>query len=123
MPISMTNDQYSALLDFAFQRRTNSAELTELQRRIDDANGVVRFFLYVRWMERGGSPPSRIEIGRGWPPTQQFKLRLDRPITPEDVQRVLDTQARSPAYVTVTKDEAGIVGWTELEQWDFNTAT
>lgn len=123
MTISMSRDQYEALLDFAYQRRDDAEVLTELQRKIDDANSVRRYFLYIRWMERGGSPPSRIEIGKGWPPTQQFALCLDRPITPEDVTDVLNKQARTPVYVTVTNDEDGVVGWTELEQWDFNTAT
>lgn len=123
MPISMSLDQYNALLDFAYGRRTSSAERRELQRVIDAANDVKRYFLYIRWMERGGSPPSRIEIGNGWPPTQSFKLRMDRPITPQDVDSVLYKQAKNPVYTTVTADENGVVGWTELDAWDFNLAT
>lgn len=126
MPISMNNDQYEALLDFAYGRRsaTDEAEaLRDLQRRIDTTNSVRRYFLYIRWMETGGSPPSRIEIGRGWPPSQQYKLFMDRPITPEDVTAALNKQAKTPVYVTVTDDEDGNVGWTEIEQWDFNAAT
>jgi hypothetical protein len=119
----MSLDQYNALLDFAYGRRTSSAERRELQRVIDAANGVKRYFLYIRWMERGGSPPSRIEIGAGWPPTQSFKLRMDRPITRQDVDDVLSKQARNSVYPTVTNDELGNVGWTELDVWDFNITT
>lgn len=121
MPISMSTDQYNALLDFAYGRRTEAEQLRQLQRTLDAANGVRRYFLAIRWMERGGSPPSRIEIGRGWPPTQSFPLRMDRPITRQDVDDVLRTQATSPVYVTVTNDENGIVGWTEIDAWDFDT--
>lgn len=123
MPISMTSDQYEALLDYANGRRTDSDALRLLQQQIDDANGVRRYFLYLRWMERGGSAPSRIEIGRGWPPTQEYKIRLDRPIVRSDVDAVLTEQARAPVYPTVTDDEAGNVGWTELDLWDFDNAT
>lgn len=123
MTISMSQDQYQALLDFAFDRRSDTDALTNLQRVVDTANGVQRFFLYIRWMDRGGSPPSRIEIGRGWPSAQEFKLRLDRPITREDVNDVLNKQAKNPVYPTVTSDENGVVGWTELDVWDFNTVT
>ncbi len=122
MPISMSLDQYNALLDFAYGRRSNTDERRQLQRTIDAANGVHRYFLYVRWMERGGKPPSRIEIGNGWPPQQSFKLRMDRPITRQDVDDVLNKQAKNAAYPTVTNDENGVVGWTELDVWDFNNA-
>lgn len=123
MPISMSSDQYEALLAFARGTRTDTDELRDLRRRIDDANGVRRYFLYIRWMERGGGQPSRIELGAGWPPTQEFPLHMDRPIVRQDVDAVLSTQATTPVYVTVTDDEAGNVGWTELDVWDFDNAT
>jgi hypothetical protein len=121
MPISMSRDQYETLLAYANRHRDDAEGLADLQRSIDATNGVRRYSLFVRWMEQGGSAPSRISIGRGWPPTQQFLLTLDRPIERADVDTVLDTQARRPVYVTVTKDVNGVVGWTELELWDFNT--
>lgn len=120
MAISISRDQYEALLDFAFGRRTARDELVDLQKSIDTANAVKRFILLIRWMERGGKAPSRIEIGKGWPPTQTFTLQLDRPITRSDVDDVLRTQAKNAVYPTVTNDELGEVGWTELDSWDFN---
>jgi hypothetical protein len=120
MPISMSRDQYEALLDYANGRRTDAEGLADLQRAIDAANSVRRYSLYIRWMERGGSAPSRISIAAGWPPTQQFLLVLDRPIERADVDEVLNTQATSPVYVTVTSDVRGEVGWTEIDEWDFH---
>jgi len=120
MAISINRDQYEALLDYAFGRRTDRDGLVALQKSIDSSNGVRRFFLLIRWMERGGKAPSRIDIGLGWPPTQTFTLQLDRPITRSDVDDVLRTQAKDAVYPTVTNDELGEVGWTELDQWDFN---
>jgi len=121
MPISMSRDQYEALLAFAAGERTDEEELADLQRRIDAANSVRRYYLNIRWMERGGSAPSRISLGQEWPPTQTYLLKMDRPIERADVDTVLETQAQSPVYVTVTDDTNGVVGWTELDQWDFNT--
>jgi hypothetical protein len=119
MAISISRDKYEALLDFAFDRRTDRDELVALQKSIDTANGVRRFLLVIRWMERGGKTPSRIEIGKGWPPTQTFTLQLDRPISRTDVDNVLSTQAKNAVYPTVTNDELGEVGWTELDLWSF----
>ena len=119
MAISMSQDQYELLLDYAYGRKTADDNLSSLQRSIDAANGVKRFFLYIRWMETGGQPPSPIQIGLGWPPTQEFKLRMNRAISRSDVDDILRTQAVRPVYVTVTNDERGAVGWTELDVWDF----
>lgn len=121
MTISMARDQYDLLLDYAYGRKTPDAVLSDLQKKVDLANGVKRFSLNIRWMETGGASPSRIEIkdGDGWPPSQTFLLKMDRAISRADVDDVLRTQAIRPVYVTVTSDELGIVGWTELDVWDF----
>jgi len=119
MAITLSSDQYELLLDYAYGRKTADEDLTTLQRNIDAANGVKRFFLYIRWMETGGQPPATIQIGLAWPPTQEFKLRMNRAIARSDVDDVLRTQAVRPVYVTVTNDERGVVGWTELDLWDF----
>lgn len=121
MTISMSRDQYDLLLQYAFAVLEPDAVLADLQRKLDQANGVKRYALLIRWMESGGQPPTRIEIqnGTNWPPTQQFTLKMDRAISRADVDDVLRTQATRPSYVTVTSDPAGVVGWTELEEWDF----
>lgn len=120
--ITLTRDEYELLLDYGYDRKTDQTLLRELQRRIDYENDIKRYALYIRWFEVGGQPPSRIDIqeNNGWPPTQQFLLRQDRPISREDVDVVLRNQATNPVSTTVTADERGIVGWAELEVWDFN---
>jgi hypothetical protein len=121
MAISMSRDQYELLLQYAEGTRTSDTVLTDLKKKIDTANGVKRFFLLIRWMESGGAPPTRIEIGLGWPPTQQFELRMDRAISRDDVDIVLRTQATRPVSPVVTTDPGGTLGWTELDAWDFDT--
>lgn len=123
-PVTMSFEQYNLLLDFAYGRNTKVADLRDLQAKIDRANRIKRYFLNIRWYERGGSAPSRIELRDlgSWPPTQDYLLRQDRPITRDDVDQVLRNIAKNPVLdaVTVTADVRGIVGWTELESWDFN---
>lgn len=120
--ITMSFEEYSLLLDHAFSRRTDATELKDLQKRIDRENSVKRYLLNIRWYEIGGAPPTRIEIknNNGWPPTQTAVLKQDRPIAREDVDTFLLGNAKNPVGVTLTKDENGIVGWTELDVWDFN---
>lgn len=123
MSISLSRDQYDLLLSYARRERAPDELLDDTQRRIDAANGVRRFALNIRWMARGGAAPTRIDIGKGWPPTQQFLLKMDRAITREDVNAILRAQPSTPVSVNVTSDPRGVVGWTELDVWDFNLNT
>ncbi len=120
--VSLSRAEYEVLLDFAYQRRTDVVELRALQKRLDASNDIKRYLLNIRWYEVGGQPPSRIEIKEndGWPPRQEFILRQDRPIAREDVDLLLREKARNPVSTTVTRDERGVVGWTELDVWAFN---
>lgn len=117
MAITLTREQYDTLCALA-KTADPSAALT-LQRAIDSENGIRRFFLYVRWQNVGGRPPPRIELGKGWPSDQTATVELERPISREDVDTILRTQATNPASVMVTPDRFGVVGWTLLEDHQF----
>lgn len=117
MTITMTRAQYDALVAAGLNDET--VEILRLREEIDAANGVTRYVLNIRWQDVGGSPPPRIELGRGWPPDQTFMLELERPISRADVDEVLRTQAVNPASVMVTPDTAGVVGWTLLEDYSW----
>lgn len=117
--VSLTRDQYDLLLEYAYGTIVSDVALVEMQRKIDAANGIKRYALLLRWMETGGAAPTRIELGKGWPVSQQFLLKMDRPIAREDVDNILRTQATRPVSVTVTPDVRGVLGWTELEVWSF----
>jgi hypothetical protein len=119
--ITLTPPEYDALLALAF--RADPREGHALRARIDKANGVRRYTLFVRWQDLGVQPPRTIELGKGWPPEQSFLIELTRPITPEDVEGVLTAQAVDPVGVQVTPDRHGVVGWTQLEAYDWNIAT
>jgi hypothetical protein len=117
--VTLTRNQYESLLSAALGN--TEVDVAALQRSVDASNSIVRYILNVRWQDLGGQPPSRIEIadGTGWPPEQTYKLTLDRPISREDVDAILETQATNPVDPAVTRDPNGLVGWTVLDDYDF----
>lgn len=121
MAISITRPQYDALLAAALAG--NTEEVYRLRRLIDEANGITRYFLKIRWQNVGGTRPSRIEAATGWPIEQMYALELERPIALTDVEEVLRLRATNPADVHVTPDRAGVVGWTILADYNFSTGT
>lgn len=116
--ITMTRAQYDALLNAA-QVDIDPAALLRLREMIDTANGITRYFLWIRWQDVGGRPPPRIELGKGWPPLQTYFLELERPLTRADVDDVLRNNATSPVDPQVTPDRYGVVGWTFLPDYSF----
>jgi hypothetical protein len=115
--ITMTREQYEALCTLA--KAADQPSAFSLQRTIDTANGVRRFFLNVRWQNVGGQPPTRIELGKGWPVDQTYQLELERPISRHDVDDILRINAINPVSVMVTPDRYGIVGWSLLNDYEF----
>jgi hypothetical protein len=117
--VTLTRAQYESLVLAAEGDTTIDVAL--LKKTVDRANSITRYVLNIRWQDVGGTPPTRIEIanGTGWPAEQTFKLVLDRAISREDVDDVLETQATSPVDPAVTRDPDGIVGWTLLDDYDF----
>lgn len=115
--LTIPRAQYDALITAALAGDTD--EVLRLRGLIDKANGIKRYFLFIRWQDVGGQPPPRIELGKGWPPKQTYQLEQDRPITREDVDVVLQQQAINPVGTQVTPDRSGVVGWTLLPDFAF----
>jgi hypothetical protein len=117
MTVQMTREQYETLLVAA--TAGDPAVVAVLQPIVDAANGITRYVLHVRWQNVGGTVPSRIELGRGWPVEQTYVLRLERRIERADVDTVLAQNATNPASTMVTPDPAGEVGWTYIDSYTF----
>jgi hypothetical protein len=115
--IIMTRAQYDALL--AAAHAGNTIEVDRLRDLIDEANGIVRYKLWIRWQDVGGRPPPRIELGKGWPSNQTYFLELERKITRLDVDDALRNNAKNPVSVMVTPDPNATVGWTLINDYDF----
>lgn len=124
--VTLTFTQYEFLVKMAqaYERIGNSAGLSptvdEVRKQVDLANSITRYELLVRWQDLGGKQPSRIEIGKGWPPQQTGLLVMDRPILRSDVEAYVGGYASNPVDIAVTKDVRGVVGWTLLPDWNFD---
>lgn len=116
MTVSISDPLYAALRTAVIEG--NTAEATRLLDLVDQANGIRRYFLSIRWQDVGGRPPPRAEI-MNWPKDQTYLLELDRPISRADVDQVLAQKARNPVSVMVTPDRQGRVGWTLLGDYKF----
>ena len=119
--LSITRSQYEALLATASLASPQVAD--QLRLEIDAANGITRYFLYIRWQDVGGKAPPRIELGKGWPPAQTYKLELERRIARLDVDEVLRNNAVNPVSIMVTPDRQGVLGWTLIDDYDFQAGT
>lgn len=119
--VTLTRSQYESLL--AALDGDEQIDTAALRAAIDSANGIQRFLLRIRWYETGGaaSVPFSIQDGGNWPPRQTFTLRQDRAISREDVDDVVRAQATNPVGVQVTPDPNGVVGWEDLDDYDFLT--
>lgn len=119
-PISITLDEYIALLSLAKEGKDTDTILTieDFAKAIDKRNGLTRYFLFVRWQEAKPALPPTTDFPAVWPPAYKMKLeRTDRPIAQDDVTKALSTRAKDPQNILVTQDPAGNVGWTKGEDY------
>lgn len=129
-PISLTEEQYSALVTLAREGvkdqdgnvlADKSRRLEAFLRDIEEAGGVTRHGLWVQWQETDQALPPTVRFPEKWPPELRFYLELtSRPITKLDVEKVLDANARKPMNVLVTQDPGALVGWATLEHYFVN---
>jgi hypothetical protein len=129
-PISLTEEQYSALVTLAREGVKNpdggvlpekSRRLEAFLRDIEETAGIKRHILWVQWQETDYPLPAGTSFPETWPPELRFYLEfVTRPIAKVDVEKALDANARKPMNVLVTRDPAAIVGWTELNTYFAN---
>lgn len=120
MDFTLSQEQYEALITLAKagvagvpQRQT---QLDIFLKDIEKTNGITRYFLWVQWQEASATLPAGTNFPEKWPPELRKPIELiSRPIARADVDAVLEKYASEPQTVLVTKDPAGIVGWTELD--------
>lgn len=120
MTVSMSRTKYEDLVALALLADPSSGR--SLRAAIDTENGIRRYALQLRWKDIGGKPPRNVELGKGWPQEMTRLLELDRPITRRDVDDVLRQVAVNPAATMVTPDPLGIVGWTYIDDYNFEIA-
>ena len=121
MDFTLTQEQYEALIYMAREGATTPQKKTELDqflRLIEKANNITRYFLMIQWQELSAPLPQGTNFPEVWPPKLRKTIELvTRPIAKVDVEEMLKKSASEPTAVLVTRDPAGIVGWTELDDF------
>ena len=118
MNITMTHEQYVALVTLAQRGTTNPLQLDRFVRQIEEDNGIHRSTICIRWQEAHVPLPPGLDFPTEWPAKQQSSLtRYDRPIARADVDAEVRRLAKHPTLVMVTQDVQGKFGWTKLEEF------
>ena len=121
MTFTLTSEQYEALIALA-----NAGALTpDKKRQLDDwlqliekANNITRYKLWIQWQEGDQALPPTTQFPESWPPSLRYYLELlTRPISKDDVAKVLKARASNPVTVLVTPDPGAVLGWTPLDEF------
>jgi uncharacterized protein (DUF2236 family) len=96
-------------------------QFEELRQSIETDNGIKTYVLMVLYQEVPLAP-APVNIGvESYPPGVRLELRLNRPITRQDVDDALRDVATTEELTLVTPDPRGVVGWTQLSAYNFST--
>lgn len=120
--MNLTLEQYESLVALARAGgAADSRKLVELNqwfKLIEKQNGLTRDFLLIQWQELSGPVPLVTRFPEVWPPQLRRAIELvTRPICRADVDAVLKQYASEPLSALVTRDPAGLVGWTSLDDF------
>lgn len=119
---TLTQEQYEALIFLARRGAEGDAQkLTQLDiflRDIERTNGITRSFLMIQWQELSAPLPPGTKFPERWPKELRKNIELvSRPVSKADVDAVLEKYAVEATNILVTKDTAGLVGWTPVDQF------
>ncbi len=127
MDFTLTQEQYEALIALSREGTKladgtydpeKSRQLDSFLKLIEKANGVTRSIVWVQWQETDAPLPPGTNFPEKWPPELRKKIELvTRPVARADVDALLSAHAKSPMAVLVTKDPAGILGYTPVDQF------
>lgn len=98
-------------------------DLESFLKNIEKDNGIVRYFVGVRWTEAGAPLPPRVagaptRFPDNWPPTLEGTIEsLTRPIARDDVDKLIESRATSPLDILCTKDPGMVLGWTPVDDF------
>lgn len=126
MNFTLTQEQYEALVAFARKGAENEGQkaVTSLEawlRLIEAANNITRSFVMVQWEDPDKALPPGTEFPEKWPPELRDSIELvTRPVARADVDELLASKAGTPMQVLCTRDPAGIVGWTAIDDFFTN---
>lgn len=123
MTITLKDSQYATLMLYAEVGAAGRAKLTEfeeLRRSIEADNGVQTYVLVISYQEVPVAP-APVNYSGEYPPGVRKTLRLNRPITRQDVDDLLRDVPTTEELTLVTPDPLGVAGWSQLSAYNFST--
>jgi hypothetical protein len=122
MNFTLNQEQYESLIALARQGTTSDPEKTrQLEtwlKLIEKQNGVTRDLVVILWQELNAPLPNGTFFPTVWPPELKYTIELTtRRVARVDVDKVLATHATSPTSVFCTRDPAGILGLTPVDDF------
>lgn len=120
----LSQEDYTALAALA-QRGTyrpdgsvdqgRALALDSFLRSLEKANGITRYSLWLQWQSPTAPLPPGTNFPETWPPELRYFLQLiSRPITQADVLAVVAQRTPNAVNILVTRDPAGLLGWTPV---------
>jgi hypothetical protein len=92
--------------------------LDEFLRSIEKKAGITRSVVWVQWQEQDSPLPPGTKFPDKWPPELRKKIELiSRAVARADVDKLLQINARQPTNVLCTKDPAGVLGYTPVDDF------
>ncbi len=123
--IQLDQNEYESLIELARRgaiqadgtvHADSARALNQWLEYIEKKNGITRYFVWVQWQEQDAPLPAGTNFPTKWPPEMRAPLAtVSRPIARIDVEALVQAKAKKPTSILVTKDPAGVVGWTELD--------
>lgn len=118
MNISLTEEEYLALVSLARKGTTpeGSRGLEVFLKDVDRKNDITRYTLLVQWQELDSPLPPNTRFPAVWPPEMRaFIEQTTRPVSRQDVEKLVADRATSATNIMVTRDVAGLAGWQKLD--------
>lgn len=122
---TLTTEEYEALVALAREGTKDvngspihdkAVVLNDFLVSLEKKNGITRDILWVQWQELDEPLPPGTRFPERWPPEKRILLEyVTRRISRADVEEVLNTNAKNPTSVLVTRDPGALYGWTELD--------
>jgi hypothetical protein len=119
---TISQEEYESLVALARVGTVNDANksraLETWLQRIEKRNGVARDLVVVLWQELDQPLPPGAFFPTKWPPELKASIELvTRPVARVDVDKLLASRAKNPASILCTRDPAGVLGLTPIDQF------
>lgn len=121
MTVSVQLEDFNTLVNWAEMHGLSSGwgsyvSIRELVEKIEKANGLTRYFLALRWKDRGSGVYSPSQYQDEWPPTLRLDIsRYTGPWTYDGVMEAITAKTPNPFGVEITTDRTGTAGWTDID--------